>query len=102
MTSRHRRSWPLDQKRSLVTELAERTASGESFAEVARDLGIHQSTLRQWVAKLEPRSVLPVVVESSSDPRPCAGGTISLAAPGGFLFAGLDLPSAILLWERLR
>ena len=102
MTSRHRRSWTLDQKRSLVTELAERTASCESLADEARYLGIHQSTLRQWVAKLEPRSVLPVVVERPSDPRPCAGGTISLAAPGGFLFAGLDLPSAILLWERLR
>lgn len=91
-----------DPSAEVVTELAERNASGESFAEVARDLGIHQSTLRQWVAKLEPRSVLPVVVERPSDPRPCAGGTISLAAPGGFLFAGLDLPTAILLWERLR
>ena len=103
MTRIRRRSWTLDQKQTFVAEIIDRTGAGESFSQVARDLGLHESTLRQWVRKLSPRTLQPVtVLEAAETRRPSPTATIRQAAPGGFVFAGLDLFTVVLLWERLR
>lgn len=80
MTRRRRRSWTVDQKQSLVAEIIDRTCAGESFSQAAR---VHESTPRQWVRKLSPRSLQPVaLLEAAETRRPGPTATISLAAPG--------------------
>lgn len=54
MTRIRRRSWTIDQKHTFIAEIIARTSAGDSFSHVARDLGLHESTLRQWVRKLSP------------------------------------------------
>lgn len=82
---------------------------GQSLTAASRELGIHQSTLRQWLRPPQGVSVQPVELED--DPALGPSGTqlpaenrpsISLATPDGFLFDGLDLASALRIWEHLR
>ncbi len=101
MSTRPRRTWTPAEKAALTAQLRRRTAAGESFAEVARSLGIHQSTLRLWL-RLQPDSAGIAQVTIVDAPAPTSAGNITLTTPDGFFFSDLDLDTAAALWSRLR
>jgi transposase-like protein len=109
MTRRPRRSWTEDQRATIVADLQRRMLRGQSLAAASRELGIHQSTLRQWLRPPRGTSMQPVELEDDHarlgpEARPATENkpSISLATPDGFLFDGLDLASALRVWEHLR
>ena len=82
---------------------------GQSRAVASRELGIHQSSLRQWLRPQRGATVQPMELEDDHErlgpeARPATENkpSISLATPDGFLFDGLDLASALRVWEHLR
>ena len=98
--TRTRRSWTLDEKRRIATDVRRRLAAGERWASIGRDLRIHDSTLRAWL-RLEPQALFePVTV--SDEGTGGDGVELSLTTPDGFVFGPLDLDAAVRLWERLR
>jgi len=104
MTKRRRRSWSPEEKSAIAAEARRRASRGQPLDAVARELGLHPSTLRLWLAGRRGAALQPVVIaiDDVEAPIAAAGPTISLATPDGFVFDGLDLASALRLWERLR
>jgi hypothetical protein len=85
----------------MATNARRRIAGGETLRAVAKDLDLHETTLRLWLERLGSARVLPVTIEEPADAAAVQTG-ISVATPDGFLFDGLDVSSAIRIWERLR
>ena len=101
MTRRPRRSWTPEQKQKILADARRRLADGESLRQAAKQLDLHETTLRQWLERASTGAVRPVAIIDDAPQRSTSGG-ISLSTPDGFFFDGLDVASAIRIWERAR
>ena len=118
----HRQGYPASVRAEVVPLLRRLRTQGLSTSRIARDLGIHGSTVRDWIesAGCEGATFVPVVVGppeaatgAPSVPRPEVALTsavvlppavpprLVLVSPGGFRLEGLDLDSALALLTRL-
>jgi hypothetical protein len=73
-------------------------AEGHSFAAITRRLGVLEGSLRLWMEQFpDTPTIQPVEVMTS-----VVASGITLRAPDGFVFEGLDLDGAALLRGMLE
>lgn len=114
---RHADGYPADVRAQVVALAQTRVAEGRSVHAVARELGLHGSTLRRW---LEPSlAAAPAFVSVTVEPAgvsrpgpdgatvveaagcPASSGPLTLTSPSGFRLEGLGLDDAITALRRL-
>ncbi|WP_456481206.1 helix-turn-helix domain-containing protein [Oceanithermus sp.] len=107
--------------RAEVSELASHLLrEGLPISSIARELGLHRSTVVAWLdaGTASSPSFVPVVLadDAASDQEPVgttaaetrtvvsspsAPGRLTLVSPGGYRLEGLDLDAAIIALSRL-
>lgn len=60
---RRRRSWTRSERRAVLERAQAMRASGQRWAEIAREMDVWPSSLQRWVEALAAPSLVPVVVE---------------------------------------
>lgn len=110
--------YPVSVRDEVVALARHLLAQGRTTHSVARDLGLHGSTLRGWLeaAAVGGSAFVPVVVDDtvSKDRQaqaitPCPAPArragppsgLTLVSPRGFRLEGLDLDSALIALQRL-
>jgi len=113
---------PASARNAIVALTQRLVAEGRTINSVARELGLHGSTVRSWLqsAAVAGPAFVPVVVAESEpavepkpetraapSPRPAPPppppppASLTLISPHGFRLEGLDLDSAIAALLRL-
>ena len=69
-SGRLRRSFSLEFKQEAVRHLAERRAENVNIAQIARELDVRPSLLREWARQLEARELEPRVAPRTADETP--------------------------------
>lgn len=73
-------------------------AAGQSWARIARRVGLSVGSLKNWSQTPPPaRTLVPVAVAAAE--RPAAA--LVVVSPGGYRLEGLDLPTATALLRAL-
>lgn len=110
--------YPVAVRDEVVALTQHLLAQGRTTHSVARDLGLHGSTLRGWLeaAAVAGSAFVPVMVEeavsvdrSAQATAPCPAQVppagrpagLTLVSPRGFRLEGLDLDSALIALQRL-
>jgi len=91
---RVRRRWSRTEKRRLAERARRLRAKGLSLTAIASELDVLEGSLRQWLKRLDEEPAFRSVEVIAPPPeRP----GITVRAPDGFVFEGLDVDGAALL-----
>jgi len=101
---RRRAKFSRELKGAVIEYCQPRRAEGSSWAELAGELGLHESQVQEWCAGRSrgARGKLKAVrlVDESSNAR--SGSMLSLQLPGGATIAGLSVADVAALLRALR
>ena len=87
---------PAALKERATTYARRRREGGASFAELAKETGLSQETLRRWCLKTPRTALVPVRVVSDA-----ACGSVVVVSPNGYRLEGLDVGEAVAVLRAL-
>jgi len=90
---------PDSVRRRVVAYARRRRAAGDSWARIARLVGVSVGSLQNWSRTPPPaRTLVPVDVTAVSETRPAA---LVVVSPGGYRVEGLDVATVSALLRTL-
>ncbi len=91
-----------EQLRKLAAKYArQRITAGEAIGSIAKQLGVAEQSLRNWMQRTSSDFRRVQVIESPLT-EPSDSGKLALISPSGYRLEGLDVVSASQLLRALR
>ena len=98
----HAEPWPAQLREFAVKYAARQQAAGCSLGQVARQLGIAETTLWKWRQGESPAVLRPVMIQAEARPETTEPAPLlTLISPRGYQLVGLDARSALLALREL-
>ena len=92
---------PNELRREVVQLVEEERATGRTYTELARELGMSFPTLMGWRQRLKEKRVMPVHIRAREVLATVQEQTHAVHGPGGMRIDGMSIADIAELWKRL-